>query len=222
MAEFQTVLFDLDGTLTDPGVGVTNAVAYALEKWGIHVADRRELYRFIGPPLEESFMGFYGFSREDATRAIAEYRVYYSDKGLYENEVYPGICELLDDLRAAGLTLAVATSKPEYFARQVLEHFGLAERFDLICGATLDGRVSKKADVVALALRRLAEAGKDIRHVVMVGDREQDVRGAAANGIPTIGVLFGYGDRAELEEAGARWIAEDARGVWEILCGDGM
>ncbi len=217
MERFQTVLFDLDGTLTDPGVGVTNAVAYALEKWGIHNTDRRELYCFIGPPLEESFMRFYGFSREDAMRAIAEYRVYYSDKGLYENEVYSGIPALLDALRAAGLTLAVATSKPEHFARQVLEHFGLAERFDLICGATLDGSVSKKADVVALALRRLAEAGKDIHHIVMVGDREQDVHGAAANGIPTIGVLFGYGDQAELEGAGARWIAETAEDVEKLL-----
>ncbi len=217
MAKFQTVLFDLDGTLTDPGVGVTNAVAYALEKWGICNTDRRELYCFIGPPLEESFMRFYGLSCEDAARAIAEYRVYYSDRGLYENEVYPGIPELIDELRAAGLTVAVATSKPEYFARQVLEHFGLADRFDLICGATLDGSISQKADVIALALRRLEEMGRDTTHVVMVGDREQDVRGASAHGIPTIGVLFGYGDRTELEGAGARWIAEGAEDVGTLI-----
>ncbi len=217
MTRYKTILFDLDGTLTDPGVGVTNAVAYALESWDIRNIDRRELYRFIGPPLEESFMQFYGFSREDATKAIAEYRVYYSDRGLYENEVYPGIPALLDRLRAAGLTLAVATSKPEHFARQVLEHFGLADRLDLICGATLDGSVSRKADVIALALRRLADQGADTNRIVMIGDREQDINGAAAHGIPAIGVLFGYGDREELERAGARWIAETPEDVGRIL-----
>lgn len=203
---YQTILFDLDGTLTDPGLGITNSVMHALKKWGIEVADRASLYRFIGPPLQDSFMQYYGFSAEDAEKSVAYYREYFRDKGLYENEVYPGVQKLLSDLKAAGKTLAVATSKPEEFAVRILRHFQLDGYFDVIAGATMDSSRSKKADVIAYCLDRLGVS--DLGSVVMVGDREHDILGAQKVGVDSIGVLVGYGSREELEKAGATYVAE--------------
>ena len=203
---YQIVLFDLDGTLTDPGLGITNSVMHALKKWGIEVKERESLYRFIGPPLQDSFMQYYGFSAEDAETSVAYYREYFREKGLYENEVYPGVEKLLTDLKAAGKTLAVATSKPEEFAIRILKHFGLDGYFDVIAGATMDSSRSKKADVIAYCLERLGVT--ELSRVVMVGDREHDIIGAKKVGVDTIGVLVGYGSREELEAAGATHIAE--------------
>lgn len=212
MPQFDTVLFDLDGTLTDPAEGITNSVAFALERFGVSVADRRELLPFIGPPLKESFMHFYGMDDARAEQAVADYREYFAPKGIFENAVYPGVADMLCALRAAGTRMVLATSKPEVFARQILEHFGLLEQFDAVCGSELDGRRTDKAEVIAEALRRCPG-----EHPVMVGDRLHDVAGAKKNGLPCIGVLFGYGGREELQTAGADWLVEDVQELKNLL-----
>lgn len=214
---YDVILFDLDGTLTDPGEGITNSVAHALEKFRIPVPERRELYKFIGPPLYESFMEFYGLDREKALLAVEYYREYYRDRGIWENEVYAGIPALLEQLKAAGKRLALATSKPEEFALQILEHFDLMPYFDLVAGSTMDSSRVKKADVITYALSALnLEAGPS---VIMVGDREHDVLGAREAGLDCIGVLFGYGDVPELQSAGAAHIAATVEELARLLLG---
>ena len=210
------ILFDLDGTLTDPGEGITNSVAYALARYGITVSDRAELYRFIGPPLVESFMEYYGFSEDTAKEAVEVYREYFSTRGWAENRVYDGVEDLLRDLRAAGKVLLVATSKPLVFAGRILEHFGLADYFTVICGAPLHApKGYGKADVIREAL---AAAGiDDPRAAVMVGDRHHDIDGAKTVGMSSVGVLYGYGDRNEHLEAGADAIAADVAALRELL-----
>lgn len=203
---YQYLLFDLDGTLTDPGLGITRAVSYALAKFDITVPDRKALYPFIGPPLKESFERFYHFSAEQSEQAVSFYREYYKKQGMLENEVYAGIPALLQQLKEQGKTLLVATSKPELFAVQILEHFGLAPYFSLIAGATLDNSRTQKADVIAYALDRLSISNPE--SAVMIGDREHDIFGAKANGLDAIGVLYGYGSEAELTRAGATYLAE--------------
>ena len=212
---YTLILFDLDGTLTDPGLGITNSVAYALERYGIHVADRRELYPFIGPPLVDSFQRFYGFSPADARAAVDVYREYFADRGIFENEVYPGIPALLSRLRAAGLKLVMATSKPEEFAVRIAEHFGIAEYFDCIAGAAMDETRTQKWEVIEYALDRCGVTDRSA--VLMVGDREHDVLGAARCGIPCLGVLYGYGSREELETAGACALADSVEAVGDYI-----
>ena len=219
MTPYSTIFFDLDGTLTDPGVGITNSVAYALERWGIHVDDRRALYPFIGPPLVDSFQRFYGFSPADARAAVDVYREYFTDRGIFENELYPGIPALLARLRAAGRRLAVATSKPEPFAKRIAEHFGIAEYFDCVAGAALDETRTNKWQVVAYALERLG--GVAPKEVLMVGDREHDVQGASRCGIATLGVLYGYGSREELLSAGAVAVADTVEAIGDYILNDG-
>lgn len=211
----QYILFDLDGTLTDPREGITNAVAYALSRFGIEVPDRNTLIPFIGPPLLDSFRRFYGFDTQQALRAVEEYRVYFSKTGIFENAVLDGAPALLRALRTAGYTLVLATSKPEIYARQILCHFGLDRYFDHICGATMDSSRSAKADVIAYALRTAGVT--DPGQAVMVGDRRHDIEGAHACGIPAIGLLCGYGSRQELEDAGADHILPDLFALKEFL-----
>lgn len=212
---YQVILLDLDGTLTDPGIGITNSVAYALKKYQITVTDRRELYRFIGPPLIDSFESFYGFSREQAVEAVGFYREYYRDKGIYENQVYDGIPDLLAGLRAAGKRILLATSKPEEFALQILEHFDLMKYFDVVAGASMDETRTAKAEVIAYGLKK---AGiKDRRNCIMIGDRKHDILGARKQGIDSMGVLFGYGDREELTQAGADLIAGTVEEIGRLL-----
>lgn len=203
---YQTILFDLDGTLTDPGLGITNSVAYALKHYGIEEADRTALYRFIGPPLAKSFEQYYGFSAEKSGEAVKVYREYFSTKGLYENEVYPETVQMLEALKAMGCRLIVATSKPEKFANIILEHFDLKKYFDFVAGATMDSSRSRKADVIAYALENCGIS--DVASAIMVGDREHDILGAKELGMDSIGVLVGYGSREELEKAGATFVAE--------------
>lgn len=212
---YNTILFDLDGTLTDPGLGITNSVAYALKKWGIEVEDRTTLYPFIGPPLMYSFQTFYGFSAEQSERAVEYYREYFREKGMLENEVYEGVEEMLKSLKSAGKRLIIATSKPEEFAVKILEHFGLAQYFEYIAGATMDAGRNKKGDVIAYALKSCGIT--DLSGVVMVGDREHDVLGAKENGLDSIGVLFGYGSREELEAAGATYVAETVGDILRLV-----
>ena len=215
MAACKTVLFDLDGTLTDPGEGITKSVQYALKKFGVEVADRTALYPFIGPPLDASFQKYYGFSPEKAQKAIEYYREYFKPTGIFENVVYDGVPEMLDSLKNAGLALAIATSKPEPFAVQIAEHFGLSKYFCHIVGSNLDGTRVKKAEVIHHALRLMQV--HDLETAVMVGDREHDIIGAKSEGLRSIGVLYGYGSREELESAGASGIAETVADVGRLI-----
>ena len=198
---FDTILFDLDGTLTDSGLGITKAVQYALGQMGYEVPPRESLFTFIGPPLHRSFQRQYGMDEATAVEAVRQFRVYYNQMGgILENEVYAGVRELLRDLKQAGKRLMIATSKPQAAAELVMHHFGLDEYVPEIIGGTADTR-NTKGKVIAYALK---EFGVDPKTAVMVGDREHDIQGAAENGIPAIGITWGYGDRAELEGAGAK------------------
>ena len=216
---WNTILFDLDGTLTDPKVGITKATAIALAHFGIH-EDPDRLTHFIGPPLDESFAGFYGFTPEQSALGTEKFREYYTVQGWLENAPYPGMAKLLQDLRAAGKHLLVATSKPEVTAVRILEHFGMAEYFDRICGAPLNNQEgAKKANVIrsALSWARSAWDGWDYSGAVMVGDRRHDIIGAHQTGLQAIGVLYGYGSREEHENAGADLIAEDIAALRRLL-----
>jgi len=212
---YQYILFDLDGTLTDPGLGITNSVMYALKKFGIEETDRTSLYRFIGPPLRESFQRFYGFSAEQSELATDYYREYFSDRGLYENAVYDGVEDMLKTLREQGKHLILATSKPEVFAVEILRYFKLAQYFTLIAGATMEVGRNKKADVIAYAMESVGIT--DPTQAVMIGDREHDILGAKENGLASIGVLYGYGDRAELAAAGADHIVASAADILTLV-----
>lgn len=202
--EHDYILFDLDGTLTEPAEGITNSVCYALKKFGIESKPENEL-RFIGPPLHKSFQMFYGMNEEDSFKAVDYYREYFAPKGIYENRLYDGMAEALDKLILKGYTLAVASSKPEVFVRQVLEYFHIDNRFEEIVGSELDGRRTDKAEVVAEALKRLDAVADDC---CMIGDRSHDIEGAHKCGVLAAGVLWGYGSREELKAAKADAIFE--------------
>lgn len=212
---YNTILFDLDGTLTDPGVGITNSVAYALEKFNIKNVDKTELFKFVGPPLKDSFMNFYGFDEADSLQAIQYYREYFKEIGIWENKVYDDIPEMLQELKLSGKRIILATSKPEVFAKKILEHFDLLKYFDYVAGATMDGARSKKADVIRYALENCKIS--ELHEVVMVGDREHDIIGANETGIDSIGVLFGYGDKNELEAVSATYIVESPKDILNVV-----
>lgn len=209
------ILFDLDGTLTDSQDGIMNAIEYSLKTYGITVQDRNSLRPFLGPPLSESMQKYYGFDRIKAVEAVERFREYYNTRGLFENRVYPGVETMLKTVRDAGCRLFVATSKPEQVAQEILEHFGLAEYFDYIGGATPDDSRVKKADVVRYVLD-MAKIARPLE-AVMVGDRKHDILGARQNGLESVGVLYGYGDRQELEEAGADYLAEQVADIAKFL-----
>lgn len=212
---YKYLLFDLDGTLTDPGLGITNSVMYALEKFDIKVEDRTTLYKFIGPPLRDSFETFYGFSGEKSELAVQYYREYYKEQGLYENEVYEGIVDLLMQLKEQGKSLIVATSKPENFAIEILQHFKLYDYFDFVAGATMDKTRNEKADIIKYAMESCNISEKSSS--IMIGDREHDIIGANENELDSIGVLFGYGSLEELQRAGATYIAEKPMNILEYV-----
>ena len=212
--DYDWLLFDLDGTLTDPFEGITRSVEYALNAFGIEVEDRRVLAPFIGPPLVESLTERYGFTMEDAVAAVAKYREYFAVKGLYENELFEGIPELLSDCRKAGYKISMATSKPTHYARIIAEHFDIARYFDAIHGSSLDGTRITKSSVVAEAV---AEEHLDPTRALMIGDRRHEVEGAGEHGIRTVGVLYGYGSREEHEAAGAAYIVNDLDELRELL-----
>lgn len=215
---YKYVLFDLDGTLTNSELGITKSVQHALKKFGIEVEDRTVLRPFIGPPLGESFQVYYGMSKEDSERAIEYYRERFSVKGLYENEVYEGVEKMLQDLKESGKKLILATSKPEKFTMLILEHFDLLKYFDFVAGATMDGSRGEKADVIRYALE--ISGIEDKSEAIMVGDRKFDILGAKENGLASIGVLYGFGDRVELTEAGADYIVEKAEDIVKVLRGN--
>ena len=210
------LFFDLDGTLTDPMQGITRSVQYALRHFGIDEPDLRKLCPFIGPPLADSFRERYGMSDAEAAEAVAKYREYYAPKGIFENEVYPGIPSLLADMAAAGCVNVMATSKPTPFARQIAAHFGLEPYFRLISGSTLDGRRTTKADVIRHALGELEIAP---REAVMIGDRRYDVEGAAETGLDSIAAGWGYAQPGELEAAHPGRFAPDVAALRRLLLG---
>lgn len=198
------ILFDLDGTLTESAPGIINSVRYTLARYGIKGFDENKLRKFIGPPLAESFSKYLGFKGSRCTEAIAVYREYFSRKGMFENSVYDGVANALEKLRGNGIKLAVATSKPEVFAKQILERFSLSEYFEAICGIPMEDEAMTKATVVARAIKELGAS--DLSEILMVGDRDYDAVGAHTNGIECAGVTYGYGSRNELTEAGCEYI----------------
>ncbi|PKM52998.1 MAG: phosphoglycolate phosphatase [Firmicutes bacterium HGW-Firmicutes-5] len=213
---YKYILFDLDGTLTNPKTGITKSVAYALKKTKNIDANLDDLTIFIGPPLKESFMDFYDFTEEEAEQAIIYYREYFVDQGIYENEIYEGIKTLLDDLQKTNtFVLDVATSKPTKFAELIIKHFGLEGYFTSIVGSNLDGTRTKKSEVIEEVLLRLSI--KDKREVVMIGDRQHDILGAKEIVIDSIGVAYGYGSSDELERAGADYIVNSIQGLRDQL-----
>ena len=212
---YQYILFDLDGTLTDPGVGITNSVAYALNKFNINVKYKTELYKFVGPPLLDSFVKYYAFSEEHGKIAVEYYREYFKAKGIFENEVYDGIEDMLTLLKSKGKKVILATSKPESFAKNILKHFHLDKYFDFVAGATMDETRNKKGDVIKYALESCRI--NDLSTVIMIGDREHDIIGAKECGIDSIGVLFGYGSYDELHDAGATYIAETVKDILKFI-----
>lgn len=211
---YKNLLWDLDGTLTDPALGITTAVQYALQRCGVDVPDRSALTSFIGPPLMDEFRDAYGFSPEQARRACDCFREYYNVKGLYENRMYEGIDRLLDTLSARGVRLCVATSKPSPVAQMVLRHFDLERRFSFIGTDTEDHLRPDKASVIEYVLR---ETGINRCDTAMIGDRRHDIIGARTAGLDSIGVLYGYGTREEIESHGATYIAATVEELGRLL-----
>lgn len=201
MKSYEFYFFDLDGTVTDSALGITNSVMYALRKYGIIEKDREKLYEFIGPPLIDSFQKYYGLSREQAWKAVGFYREYYQDQGIFECQVYEGLEEVLSMLCDVGKKAVIATSKPENYARRIIRHFGLEKYFHGIYGMELDGARGTKAEVIQYALKQCEI--KNVERVVMIGDRSHDIVGAKQNGLDSIGVLYGFGSERELKKAGA-------------------
>ncbi|PFD74683.1 phosphoglycolate phosphatase [Bacillus cereus] len=206
---YTTFLFDLDGTLTDPKEGIINSVLYALKKVGIEELHVSELDSFIGPPIQQSFIERYNMSEGEVERAVFYFREYLKQRGLFENNVYEGIPDLLQQLKSSANRLFVATSKPTVFAKQVLEHFQLTDYFEDIVGSNLDGTRIKKEEIIAHILQTNEELNKE--EIVMIGDRKHDIIGANRNEIASIGVLYGYGSETELTEVGATHIANDVK-----------
>lgn len=215
MKNYSTVFFDLDGTLVDSGEGVRNSVEYALKKFGIEVENKDSLSCFIGPPLTVSFKTFYGFDDENADRGVAYYREYYKDKGIFEGYVYDGIEETLRRLKDAGKRVMVATSKPEEYAKRVLEKFGIAKYFDFIAGATMDEKT--RANKIEIMQYAFDSCGASPSDTIMVGDRLFDIEGAKHFGMECIAVLYGYGSMEEFKRYGAEYIVETAEDVANLI-----
>lgn len=216
---YKYVFFDLDGTITEPEEGIINGVLYALSRFGITVEDRTTLYPYIGPPLRDSFRDYHGLSEEDTEQAILYYREYYSTKGIYQNDIMPGMEQAFWTLRKHGCHLYVATSKPELYAKQILENLKLDGYFDIIAGSTFDKARDTKAAVIeylitSIAANQIKPAADDI---IMVGDRKFDVLGARKFGIDTIGVLFGYGSKEEFDACACRYVAADAKEMVKMI-----
>lgn len=211
---FDTILFDLDGTLTDPYIGITSGILYALEHLGYELPERSELVSFIGPPLLDELQRRFGMDEKTAREGVRLYREYYSAGGLFENELLDGAEELLALLKSRGKRVCLATSKPEEFAVRILDKFGILKYFDFVGGATMDGKIGTKKEVIELVLR---ETGADPKDCVLVGDRKHDIIGAHSVGMKCIAVLVGYGDRAEFAEYGADYVCEKLTDVAALV-----
>ncbi|UUV17834.1 HAD family hydrolase [Fusobacteria bacterium ZRK30] len=213
--KYKYILFDLDGTLTDPGVGITKAVQYALKKNNIVEESLDILEKFIGPPLKDSFVEFYSFDEKMVSDSIQYFREYFRKNGIFENEVYSGILDLLGELKNRDCKIAVATSKPTVFANSVLKHFGMREYFDLVVGSNLDGTLGNKAEIINCVIENLKI--KNLKETIMIGDRKYDVIGAEKNNIDSIGVLYGYGSLEELEAASPTYIVDSINQLYKLL-----
>lgn len=216
---YKYVFFDLDGTITEPEEGIINGVLYALSKFGITVEDRTTLYPYIGPPLRDSFREFHGLSEKDTEQAVLYYREYYSTKGIYQNGIMPGMEAAFQTLQEHGCHLYVATSKPELYAKQILEYLQLGGYFDIIAGSTFDKSRDTKAAVIEYLLTNIAadQTKPPVDNIIMVGDRKFDVLGAREFGIETIGVLFGYGDKEEFGVCNCKYLAKNAEEMVQII-----
>lgn len=212
---YKLLLFDLDGTLTDSKPGITRSVQYALAKCKITVDNLDELHKFVGPPLTESFMAHYGFNYEQAWQAVLYYREYFTRKGIYENQVYPGIPQLLKNLLAGGREMVVATSKPTLFSEKILKHFALDQYFAHIVGANMDNTRGRKAEVIADIISLYPALDK--ASFLMIGDKEHDILGARENGIDSLAVTYGYGSLEEIHAAGPTYLAATVEELGEFL-----
>lgn len=218
---YNYILFDLDGTLTDPKLGITSSVQYALRTLGIEEPSLDKLEPFIGPPLADSFREFYGLDEEQTATAVARYRERFNDQGIYENEIYPGTAQMLASLKASGKKLAIASSKPTLYVERILDYFDIRTYFDYIVGSNMDGTRGRKEEVVEEALRQMLPSGmlpaEKKASVAMVGDRRFDIEGAKEHGITSVGVSFGYAPEGELEQAGADFIVDTVDALAELL-----
>lgn len=217
------LLFDLDGTLTDPKLGITSCVQYALKFFGIEESDNNNLLSYIGPPLIESFQEYHGLTEEQAGTAVEKYRERFKDIGIFENDLIDGIDEVLSELMKNGFVLALATSKPQEFAVRIMEHFDLSKYFTVEMGSGMNGERKYKADVIEAVIERLVKMypNEDISSIkadsIMIGDRLHDIEGAKQCCIESIGVRFGYAKEGELEEAGADYIVSTPKELLELL-----
>ena len=217
MRSYKIILFDLDGTLTDPKVGITKSVQYALHKMGIHEKKLESLTCFIGPPIQDSFTDYYGFDEVQTQAAIDYYRARYKEKGMFENKLYEGIPPLLQALKDNQCTLVVATSKLTVFAEEILKYFQLDEYFDLVVGSNLNGTRSSKAEIIQFILDYYADYTRE--EFVMIGDRKHDINGANKTNIDSIAVCYGYGSIAELNDSKPTKIVETVEELHGFLVG---
>ncbi|MDR0522752.1 MAG: HAD hydrolase-like protein [Planctomycetaceae bacterium] len=214
MTRYKNILFDLDGTLTDPYAGIANSVKYALGKFNISENDETRLKLFIGPPLEQSFAEFYQFSSVQSKAAVKYYREYFTKNGIYENKLYPGIENVLKSVTENNQTAVLATSKPQIFAADILRYFGIAKYFEDIIGSNLDGTLSEKEEIIKYAIEK-NHLNKE--ESVMIGDRKYDITGAHKNNIHSIAVLYGYGSHEELEKAKPTYFCQNVSGILKII-----
>ncbi len=214
MTDKKYILFDLDGTLTDPFEGITKSFLYALKSFGIE-ENQSNLKKIIGPPIKDAFIEYYGFDEEKASEAVLKYRERFSKTGIFENFLYDGIDDMLKALKSSGRVLILATSKPIEFADKILEHFKIKQYFDYLAGSSFSGERGTKTEVIRYAIE--ISGINDLSEAVMIGDRHHDIDGAKAVGIESVGVLYGYGELEELEKAGADAIAQTVEGLKKLL-----
>lgn len=217
MKQYRTILFDLDGTLTDSSPGILSSVKYALTEMGREIPDKTVLGEFLGPPLTDSFIKFCGMTEEEAKEAATLYRSVYRERCVTENSLYDGIVQTLERLKNAGKNLLVATTKPIVLADKIVTHYGIREFFIDVCGAAPDGTGGDKAAVIKMALKVCGET--DLGQALMIGDRFYDIEGAKTVGIDSLGVLYGYGSRSELERSGATYLVSNAYEISELVLG---
>ena len=213
--KYKTIFFDLDETITDSAPGIMNSIKYALEKNHLPMLSEEQLRSFIGPPLRGQFCKVCGLADEESARMVEDYREYYRDKGIFGNNVYDGVIEMLEKLRKKGFRLAIATSKPEKYAKIIIDHFHLTKYFACVAGMEMDGGRGTKAQVITYALEKNDITDKS--KVLMIGDREHDVIGAHENGLDCLGILYGFGSRKEFEEAGADYIRENVEDILQFV-----
>lgn len=215
------VFFDLDGTVTESAPGIINSVVYAIKKLGVRMPSQEELTKFVGPPLSESFVKYCDVDPSRTKEAISIFREYFAEKGIFENNVYPGIPELTAKLKNLGAKVILATSKPQLFAERILTHFNIIANFDAVYGNSMDEKYTDKVLLLRDIIAKTGIKDDELKDCVMVGDRSSDIFGARGAGIRSIGVLYGYGDRPELEGAGADIIVETVSELEKVLTGKG-